>query len=117
MDADALDVAATPHESLDAGTGVLLERDRSVSDLPVTLAQESAAAPQSSSFDDLLAIGVVRPPVPRGAALAPVAQGLLDVVELEPQSSEAGGLLDLLRGVDRPPPLPGFGQSLAMCPS
>lgn len=119
LGAEEFEVASTSHESFDAGTGVLLGRGRSEPVLLVIDSHESAAAPQSSSsLDGLLALGVAFLLLfPRGAAFAPVAQGLLDVVELEPQSSVAGGLLDLLRGVDRPLPLPGLGQSLAMCPS
>ena len=177
LDAAALEVGSTSQESADEGVGAadLLGLDRSPPLFPVTEAQESAAAPQSSSFD-LLALGVALPP-PLGAALAPVAHGELegvddvpqsseagaalvletalapvahgeldvvdevpqsseagaalvletalapvahgelDEVDDVPQSSEAGAVLVLARGVDRPLPDPGLGQSRAMCPS
>ena len=50
-------------------------------------------------------------------ALAPVAHGELDKVDDMPQSSEAGAVLVLALGVDRPLPDPGLGQSRAMCRS
>lgn len=119
LGADAEEGASVSQES-PGGAGALLfereSRDRSPLLLLVTVAQESAAAPQSSSVD-LLALGVLRPP-PLGAAFAPVAQVLLlpEVVEV-PQSSLADAVLFLLRGVDRPLPVPAFGQSRDICPS
>lgn len=74
-------------------------------DLPLDL--EGTDVPQSSSFDLLALDGVL--PLPRGAALAPVAQGL---VLLVPLSSLAPVLdRDLLL-----PPL-ALGQSFDTCPS
>lgn len=70
--------------------------------------------PQSSLA--LLALGVDRPLAPRGVAFAPVAHGLLDEELLALQSSfELPAPLPLERELGRP--LPGFGQSLEMCPS
>ena len=73
-----------------------------------------AEDPQSSSFD-FPALGVA---LPLGAALAPVAHGLLLLVAEDfPQSSSAGAVLDRERLPPPPPPPPPLGQSLDICPS
>lgn len=71
LDADPLEVTAVSHESPEeaGAAALLLDRDLSPPLFPVVEAQESAAAPQSSSVD-FLALGVDLP-APEGGAGIP----------------------------------------------
>lgn len=95
----------------------LLDRGRSLEVLLLEAPRVSEELEPQSSLP-LLELGVDRPVLPLGIAFAPVAHGLFDEELFVPQSSfELPPVPVLERGVDRPPPLPGFGQSLAKCPS